>query len=216
VKLAWANPELTRQIPMYAVPGNGPKAQRLSGELGGGVAVLTEANRLGATFDNLAEGATAAGKRPEDINFIWWVNTSISRDWDKVREHLAPRLASSIRHRYYDFRRGALTEEELGLDVEVAQRVAEEYKFLEHATAGAEHGKLLARVPDAVWKDGQLVGTPDEVLQQLQQTLTQYPQIRQVVLHMPVSTPRLRREEILETFARDVRPRLNGPTTYSP
>jgi 5,10-methylenetetrahydromethanopterin reductase len=213
VKLAWADPELTRQIPMYAVPGTGPKAQRLSGELGGGVAVLTDATRLGATFENLAEGARQAGKRPEDIDFIWWANTSISHDWDKVREHLAPRLASSIRHLYYDFRRGALTEEQLGLDVEVARRVAEEYRFLDHATAGAEHGKLLDAIPDAVWKQGQLVGTPDDVRRQLQQTLATYPQIRQVVLHMPVSTPRLRREDILETFASEVRPRLNDPSS---
>lgn len=207
IKLAWSNPELTRRIPMYAVPGTGPKGQTLAGELGHGVGLFCRSTHLRAGLDRVAEGAARVGKSLKEMDLIWWVSASISNDWDRVREHLAPRLANSIRHRYYDYRRGAVTEEELGLDVAVARRVAEEYNFLEHATPGA-HARLLDRVPERVWKEGMLVGTPEEVAQELRQTLARHPEIKQVVLHLPVATPRLSIEDVLEGFATKVRPRL--------
>jgi hypothetical protein len=117
-------------------------------------------------------------------------------------------MASSLRHNYYDYKRGGLKEDELPVPVEFARRIAEEYNFLEHATAEAHHGKLLDQVPDKVFKEV-LAGTPHEVAAVIRQALESYPEIAEVVLHIPVGTGRLSVADVLRNFATKVRPLLN-------
>jgi alkanesulfonate monooxygenase SsuD/methylene tetrahydromethanopterin reductase-like flavin-dependent oxidoreductase (luciferase family) len=208
IKLAWSDPKLTRQIPMYAVPGSGPKGLALGGELGQGVVLHCEVDEVRAKLDHIAEGAARIGKSLNDLRIIWWPTTSIDEDWGKVREHLSARMASSLRHNYYDYKRGGLKEEDLPVPVELARRIAEEYNFLEHATAGAEHGKLLEHVPDKVFKQV-LAGTPQEVAAVVHRVVDSYPEIGQVVLHVPVGTQRLPVADVLRNFATKVKPLLN-------
>jgi 5,10-methylenetetrahydromethanopterin reductase len=208
IKLAWSDARLTSKIPLYAVPGRGPKALALSGELGEGVVLHCEGDVISDRMKAIAAGAARAGKSLKDLDIIWWVTTSISSAWDKVREHLAPRMASSMRHYYYDFKAGLFKDNELPVPVDLARRIAEEYDFLDHATAGAGHGKLLDEVPDTVFRRGHLAGTPREVAEILGRTLDTYPEISRVVLHIPPGTPRLSMEDILKSFATEVKPLL--------
>ncbi len=208
IKLAWSDPNLTRQIPMYAVPGNGPKGLALAGELGQGVVLHSEVHEIKAKLNHIAEGAARIGKSLKDLRIIWWPTTSIDEDWGKVREHLSARMASTLRHAYYDYKRGGIKEEEMPVPVEFARRIAEEYNFLEHATAEAHHGKLLDQVPDKVFKQ-LLAGSPQEVAAVLRQVLDSYPEIEQVVLHIPVGTQRLGVADVIRNFAAKVKPLLN-------
>jgi 5,10-methylenetetrahydromethanopterin reductase len=208
IKLAWSDPELTRQIQMYAVPGNGPKGLALAGELGQGVVLHCEVHEIKAQLNIIAEGAARLGKTLKDLRIIWWPTASIDEDWGKVREHLTARMASTLRHAYYDYKRGAVKEDEMPVPVEFARRIAEEYNFLEHATAEAHHGKLLDQVPDKVFKQV-LAGSPEEVAPIIRQTLESYPEIEQVVLHIPVGTGRLSVADVLRNFTTKVRPLLN-------
>jgi 5,10-methylenetetrahydromethanopterin reductase len=208
IKLAWSNPQLTSQIPLYSVPG-GPKGLELAGELGEGAVLLVREHELKESLQHLAEGARRVGKGLRDLDLIWWVTTCISNDWDKVREYLAPRVASNLRHSYYDYKRGTIREDELPAPLELTRRIAEEYNFLEHATAGAEHSKLLDRLPDDVFKRGLVAGSPREAAAIIRRVVETYPEIRQVVLHIPVGTPRLSLVDVLRTFATEVKPLLS-------
>jgi 5,10-methylenetetrahydromethanopterin reductase len=208
IRLAWSDSALTQQIPLYSVPGNGPKSTRLAGELGEGVVLYTEEEELDRHFEWVAEGAALAGRKLEDIPFIWWAKASISDDWEAIKEHLAPRLASGIRHKYYDYKRGSRTADDVGIPIDLAQRVAEEYNFLEHATADVHHGHLLDEIPNHVWKQGILAGTPEEAAETINRVTSKYPQIKEVVLHFPVATKRVTIESMLELFATRSVPRL--------
>lgn len=208
VRLAYSNPELTRLIPMYSVPGNGPKSTRLAGELGHGIVLYTEAQELDRHFEWVAQGAAERGKGSDDVAFIWWAPASIADDWGAVKEHMAPRLASRIRHKYYDYKRGSRAEADIGVPVELAARIANEYDFLEHATADVKHGHLLDEVPDELWREGIVSGTPEEAATQLNRVLGKYPQIQEVVLHFPVATEKVTIESMLELFTRRTRPLL--------
>ncbi|MBI2988249.1 MAG: LLM class flavin-dependent oxidoreductase [Deltaproteobacteria bacterium] len=208
VKLAWSDARLTRQIPLYVVPGGGPKGLTLAGELGQGVVLHSEEEEIAERMGHIASGAKKAGKTLKDVDIIWWPTASISDDWSKVREHLAPRIASGIRHAYYDYKRGSIQKERLPVPLELARQVAEEYNFLEHATAGAEHSKLLDQVPDKVFREGHLAGSPREVAETVRRVVDTYPEIRQVVLHIPVGTARLSLGDILRSFATEVKPLL--------
>jgi len=208
IKLAWSDSALTRQIPMYAVPGGGPKGLALGGELGQGVVLHCEVSEIRAKLNHIAEGAARIGKSLKDLRIIWWPTVSIDEDWGKVREHLSARMASTLRHAYYDYKRGVTREDELPVPVDFARRIAEEYNFLEHATAEAHHGKLLDQVPDKVFKQ-LLAGSPQEVAAVLRQVLDSYPIIEQVVLHIPVGTKRLGAADVIRNFASKVKPLLN-------
>ena len=208
IKLAWSDSALTRQIPMYAVPGGGPKGLALGGELGQGVVLHCEVSEIRAKLNHIAEGAARIGKSLKDLRIIWWPTVSIDEDWGKVREHLSARMASTLRHAYYDYKRGVTREDELPVPVDFARRIAEEYNFLEHATAEAHHGKLLDQVPDKVFKQ-LLAGSPQEVAAVLRQVLDSYPEIEQVVLHIPVGTKRLGAADVIRNFAKKVKPLLN-------
>jgi 5,10-methylenetetrahydromethanopterin reductase len=208
IKLAWSDAQLTRQVPLYSVPG-GPKGMELAGELGEGAVLLCREHEIKENLQHLSEGAKRAGKTLKDLDIIWWVTTCIDNDWDKVREYLAPRVASNLRHSYYDYKRGIVREDELPAPLELTRRIAEEYNFLEHATAGAEHGRLLDSLPDDVFKRGLVAGSPREAADVIRRVVETYPAIRQVVLHIPVGTPRLSLVDVLRTFARDVKPLLS-------
>lgn len=207
VKLAWADAQLTSQIPIYPVPGGGPKGLTLAGELSHRVVLHCSEQEISGKLGHIVSGAERAGRNLQDLDIIWWPTASISNDWTKIREHLSPRIASSLRHDYYDYRRGVLREDELPIPVEFARHIAEEYNFLEHASASAKHGKLLDRLPDEIFKR-YLVGSPREVAGAIRRALDAYPEIHQVVLHIPVGTPRLSLEDILRAFATEVRPLL--------
>jgi 5,10-methylenetetrahydromethanopterin reductase len=212
VKLAWADPELTRQIPVYSVPGSGPKTQLLAGELGLGVILYCTESELDGRLARVAEGAARVGKRLEDLYVSWWVHTSISDDWEAIKEHLSSRMSSGLRHRWYLYKQGAISEEELGVAPEIARHFGEEYNFLEHASAMPEHSRVLfEQIPDRVWRGeelaggGRLIGTAAEAAEILQRGLRREI-IREVVAVIPPPTRKQTYEGVVERLARQVLP----------
>lgn len=216
VKIAWIDVEKSRRIPVFPVPG-GPRAHVLSGELvargfGHGVVVYCTVPELEERLQRVNEGASKAGKTLADLPILWFVQTSISKDQKDVKEHMASRFASGMRHKYYDYKRGDITAEQLGVSVELARRFAEEYEFTSHATPGSQHARLIDLVPEEVWLGplgigGRAAGTPEQALQVLRRGL-QHKEIGHVVLVLPPPGPavRLTNEQIMETFAKEVRP----------
>lgn len=217
VRIAWIDVEKTRPIPVLPVPG-GPRAHRLCGELfasgfGAGVIVYCVEPLLKTRLEEVREGAAKTGKGARNIPITWFVQASISGNLREVKEHLASRFASNMRHRYYDYKRGDLTDEQLGIPVDLARRFAEDYEFTDHATALSGHAKLIEEVSEEVWRGplgigGRLAGTPDQALQVLRKGL-QHEEIQEVVLVLPPPGPavRLGNEEIMKTFVKEVMPR---------
>jgi 5,10-methylenetetrahydromethanopterin reductase len=213
LKLAWADPELTRQIPLYTCPGQGPKSQGLAGELGCPVVVLCDAHELPRAIAQINAGAAKFGKTAKDLGISWWAHTSISDDWDAVKEHMQSPLSIRIRHHYYDYKRGSRPESDLLVDPETARQIAEGYNFLEHATSKAEHSQVLLSLPDEQWKHllrGKMAGSPEEVAERIRQTVEQYEEIFEVVMYLHVDSPRLTSSQVIKTFAERVRPLLTA------
>ncbi len=85
IKLVWANPEATREIPL-SVQGHGPKSQQLAGEMGYPLGVACEVQRLGRVIEQVKTGASKAGRPPEGIELRWSGKTSICNVWQVINE----------------------------------------------------------------------------------------------------------------------------------
>jgi alkanesulfonate monooxygenase SsuD/methylene tetrahydromethanopterin reductase-like flavin-dependent oxidoreductase (luciferase family) len=124
-----------------------------------------------------------------------------------------------IRHHYYDYKRGSRPASDLLVDPEMARQNAEGYNFLEHATAQAGHARVLEDLPDDKWKDllrGKLAGRAEDVAAQIRRTLEEHGEIFEVVMYLHVDSPRLKSEQVIESFATRVRPLLNEQVASSP
>jgi alkanesulfonate monooxygenase SsuD/methylene tetrahydromethanopterin reductase-like flavin-dependent oxidoreductase (luciferase family) len=210
VRLAWADPAVTRQIPLYVQVSAGPRVQRLAGELGHPVSLSLALHRFPGALQRMREGAAAAGRAFEQTPLSWWSEVCVSEDFEVIKEHQVELVATRIRG---DLRRALAEDEaEIGADVEVARQLTERYNPLQHGDPRASYAQLLMESPDAMWRkwlEGRLVGTPDEVVATLRQAL-EYEQVCEVIVGPRQPTARLSVEQLLETFARQVRPRVEA------
>ena len=209
IKLTWANPGLAQGIQL-SVQAHGPKGQRMAGELGVVAGFSSELPRLDQCINHVAEGRTKAGGNMADMKVRWSIPTSLSDQWEAIKEHRLTRVATFIRERYDRYRQGAITAEELPVDADLARQINEGYQYLEHASTRASHAEVLLTYPDDAWRRwlyGSLAGTPEDVLPVLRDGL-RHACIEEVVLDLHVSTERLSVESMMETFARRVRPFL--------
>lgn len=209
IKLVWADPSITRQIHLSIV-SHGPNGQQLAGELGYPLGVATELQRLGQCIEQVKTGARRGGNPVQDIRLRWSGQTTITDDWQVIKEHRLSQISTFIRERYRLYLHGGMGAEEMPVDVDLARRIAEDYDWLEHASAQARHGKMLMDYPDDEWRKwlkGQFVGKPEEVIQVIREGL-KHECIQEVVLGLHVSTERLSVEQNMEAFAKRVRPFL--------
>ncbi len=209
IKLVWANPEATRKIPL-SIQGHGPKSQQLAGEMGYPLGVACEVQRLGQVIEQIKTGAAKARRPVEGIELRWSGQTSISNDWQVIKEQRLSQIATLIRERYRMYQRGAMGAEDVPVELELAKQITEGYQWLEHASAGASHARRLLDYPDDQWRQwlkGQFIGTPQEVREVVREGL-KHDCIQEVVLGLHVSTEQLSVEQNMEAFAKRVRPFL--------
>jgi alkanesulfonate monooxygenase SsuD/methylene tetrahydromethanopterin reductase-like flavin-dependent oxidoreductase (luciferase family) len=206
VNLVWANPGRTRQVRLFVHAG-GPKGQRQAGEIGCAVELPVTVAELPAAMDRVKAGAAEAG-RTGDIEVCWWRSVSISNDWKAIKEHMAASMSMNLANSYRSFRQGAIREEELGVDIELARRVAEVYDPVEHATSNSRAAQIVMQQPDEVWKElikTSLIGTPELVAERIREALRKAP-ISDIVISPRLSTEHMPVEKIMEIFAAQVRP----------
>jgi alkanesulfonate monooxygenase SsuD/methylene tetrahydromethanopterin reductase-like flavin-dependent oxidoreductase (luciferase family) len=210
VKLAWADPAASRQVRLYVQVSAGPRVQRLAGELGYPISLSLALHRFPEALRRMREGAASAGRSFDDTPLSWWSEVCISDDFEVIKEHQVELVATRIRG---DLRRPPDAGEvvsEIGANAALARQLAEAYNPLQHGDPRAPYAQMLMASPDEMWREwlkGRLVGTPSEVVATLRQAL-EHEQICEVIVGPRQPTARLSVEQILETFARQVRPRV--------
>ena len=210
VKLVWADPSLTRQITLYPQIGSGPRSQRLAGELGHPVSLSVPLHEVPEALVRIGEGAEARGGSREEVRVSWWSNLSVSHDWQAIKEHQLETVATRLRSDPVRFAQGVLKSEEPGADQDLVRRLSEAYDPLDHGNPAAPYAQMLMECSDDLWREwlkGRLVGTPDEVLGTLRHAL-QPNEVFEVIVGPRQTTPRMSVEQIMETFAREVRPHV--------
>jgi alkanesulfonate monooxygenase SsuD/methylene tetrahydromethanopterin reductase-like flavin-dependent oxidoreductase (luciferase family) len=121
-------------------------------------------------------------------------------------------MSMNIAGRYRSFCQGAIREQELGVDLELARRVAEAYDPVEHATRDSRAARIVMQQSDEVWKElikTSLIGTPELVAGRIREALRIAP-ISDVVISPRLSTEHMPVERIMEIFARQVRPLVSA------
>ncbi len=207
MKLMWANPEHTRQIRLFVHAG-GPKGQLQAGEMGYPVELPVDAPELPEALERVKTGAVKAGRSDRKIEVCWWRSVSTSNDWQAIKEHMAASMSMNIASRYRSFCQGAIGEEELGVEMELARRVAEVYDPVEHATSNSRSAQIVLEQSDEVWNElikSSLIGTPEVVAERIREALRTTP-ICEIVISPRLSTRHMPVDTIMETFARQVRP----------
>jgi 5,10-methylenetetrahydromethanopterin reductase len=187
-----------RRVPIYAA-GSGPRMLTAAGRVGDGaimyVGVRPDILRAGLAC--VAAGARAAGKEPADLDLAIWVPMSVGHDRALARDHVRGRVASALRH--------PLPVPFSVEDQAAVLRVREEYDAFRHATASAEHRRL---VPDHLVDLMALAGTPEEVRERVRQIMT-VPEIdRLIVLPQAPGEGFIAREHHFTLFAEEVMARV--------
>ncbi len=211
LKLVWATPERTRQVCLYVHAG-GPRGQHQAGEMGYPVTIPGQPQKLPEALKRINAGAATIGKTVQELGVCWWATMAISDDWEAIKEHMAASLSVNMRRRYQDFLQGDLGADELGVEMELARSINQEFSHVEHAISGSRPAQLLLEQPDELWKEWlkpYLAGTPEKIVERLRQAL-QHEAISEVVVQPRLSTERLPVEAVMEAFAKQVRPFLSG------
>jgi 5,10-methylenetetrahydromethanopterin reductase len=201
IRLQFLDASSLPRVPLYIAAG-GPKALAQACKLADHVIVHSGAGdfRLGKAMDLVRNGIQAAGKDPASVEIIWWTHASIDENWENVKNHYRPRVAGKFRHM-------SLAEfEELGihLDPETVQRAKQSYNFVDHATAGAAHSVTAELIPESVWQELALLGSPEACYQTVRRGLERHPDISHVVINPPPPGFGLTYESIMEKFAAGV------------
>lgn len=210
-KLVWATPERTRQVRLFVHAG-GPRGQRQAGEMGYPIELPVSVPELPGALERVHAGAAKAGRKARDIELCWWRSISISDDWQAIKEHMAASMSMNIANSYRSFCRGAMREEDLGVDIELARRVAEVYDPVEHATRNSRAAEIVMQQPDEVWKElikTSLIGTAEVVAERIREALRKAP-FSEIVVSPRLSTEQMPVEKIMEIFAGRVRPLVSS------
>jgi 5,10-methylenetetrahydromethanopterin reductase len=179
-----------RPVPVY-LAATGPKMLRLAGRVADGVILgfLTDARQIRAGLEEIVKGAAEVGRSLESFQKIGWIPCSISPDGKRAREDAKIHVARHLLHSF---------PVELDVDLEVIACIRAAYDYEEHMVMGAKHADL---VPDELVERFALVGTPTDVLRQTRALLDTG------INHLTI-VPRGDKKYIIDTFAREIMPRL--------
>ena len=211
LKLVWATPERSSQVRLFAHAG-GPKGQRQAGEMGYGVELPVGQDELPKALERVNAGAATAGRTVGDREVCWWgVGTIwLSDDWRTVKEPLAAGLSMRFNGRYRLLLEGRITEDDLGVDVDVARRVYELYDHVQHSVSTSPAAQFLLHQPDEMWQEWfktTLVGRPEEVADRIRPAIKNEA-VSEIVFSPRLSTERVSVEDVMEHFAKELRPLL--------
>ena len=187
-----------RRIPIYAA-GSGPRMLTTAGRVGDGAIMYcgVRPDILQAGLACLDSGAREAGKRLEDVDVAIWAPMSVGRDRALARDHVRGRVASALRH--------PLPVPFSDEDQAAVDRVRKEYDAFQHATAAAEHRRL---VPDHLVDLMALAGTPEEVRERVHHVMTVPEITRIIVLPQAPGEGFIAREHHFTLFAEEVMARV--------
>jgi 5,10-methylenetetrahydromethanopterin reductase len=140
-------------VPVY-VAASAPKILELTGRIADGCIMLvgTDPSFVRGGLDRIAAGASAAGRRLEDLHIVLWTPTAIdqedgTRARDLVRAHVARVV---IRPLPFDIP----ASDQAHID-----HIRETYDYYHHMDTEADHADL---VPDSLVDRFALAGTPDQ------------------------------------------------------
>jgi 5,10-methylenetetrahydromethanopterin reductase len=195
-RMVWL--ERPRPIPIYAA-GSGPRMLAAAGRVGDGAIMYVgvRPDILRAGLERVAEGAREAGRRAEDLDIAIWAPMSVGRDRALARDHVRGRVASALRH--------PLPVPFTAEDEAAVLRVRREYDAFQHATAAAQHRRL---VPDHLVDLMALAGTPEEVRERVRQVMAVPGIDRIIVLPQAPGQGFIAREDHFTLFAEEVMARL--------
>jgi 5,10-methylenetetrahydromethanopterin reductase len=201
IKVKFVDPNNPPQVPIYIATG-GPQSLRVAAQIADGVIIHNGPNEemIRRSLEIVREGAAEVGKKLSDLKIVWWAHTSIGPDWQAVKEHARPKIASKFRQR----KSVDLTELGVPLDEATRRQAREAYNFLEHATAGAAHGRVADLIPEPIWRELSLLGTGEEARERVERITERFPEIDEVVINPPVPGFGLTYESIMQEFAQAV------------
>lgn len=151
-------------LPVY-IATTGPKTLATAGRVADGAVFYGDQDRIEWALEQVAEGARAAGRNPEDVEF--WVATAgeIADTKDEAIDSLRHTLAASL---HFQGKHGAL--EEYSDDVaNRIRRLSEDYRPDLHNTFDNPHNANLIDEYDLrdVVENRPIAGTPSQVCEQL-------------------------------------------------
>jgi 5,10-methylenetetrahydromethanopterin reductase len=201
IKIKFIDPKHPPKVPIYVATG-GPQSLRVAAQIGDGVIVHNGPNEemIRRSLEIVRSGAAEVGRKLSDMPIVWWSHTSIGPDWQAVKEHARPKIASKFRQR----KTVDLSELGADLDEETRRKAKEAYNFLEHATAGASHGYVADLIPEPIWRELSLLGTGAEARERVERIVDRFPEITEVVINPPVPGYGLTYESIMSEFAEAV------------
>jgi 5,10-methylenetetrahydromethanopterin reductase len=195
-KMVWLG--RPRRIPIYAA-GSGPRMLTTAGKVGDGAIMYcgVRPDVLRAGLACLENGARDAGKRLDALDVAIWAPMSVGHDRALARDHVRGRVASALRH--------PLPVPFSVEDRAAVDRVRKEYDAFQHATAAAEHRRL---VPDHLVDLMALAGTPEEVRERVRHVMTVPEITRIIVLPQAPGEGFIEREHHFTLFAEEVMARV--------
>ena len=201
IRVQFVDPVNPPRIPIYVATG-GRQSLRVAAQIADGVIIHNGPNEemVRRSLEIVQEGAAEVGRDIRDLAIVWWAHTSIGRDWQAVKEHARPKIASKFRQR----KSVSLDELGVNLDEDTRRRALEAYNFLDHASAVASHGHVADLIPEPLWREVSLIGTAEEARERVQRIVDRFPEITDVVLNPPVPGFGITYESIMEEFAQAV------------
>jgi probable F420-dependent oxidoreductase len=202
LQLTWVRPELP-PIEMH-VAGYGPKVLAIAGRLGDGVIIqLADPDIIQWTMKTARDAAEQAGRDPAQLKCIVCAPSHISDDIADAREQVRwfPAMVSNhVRDLIARY----------GADGSVVPRALTDYvpaetgyDYDEHSRVGARHG---AFVSDKICDRFCVLGTPDQAVEKLREL--ESIGVDQFNIYLMTQG----QEETLETYGREILPRLAGVT----
>ncbi len=196
-----------RPVPVWLAAG-GPRTLRMAGGVADGVFIRvgTHPANLRRAVSLLQEGATEAGRDPDDVAIAVIVHTAATQDPAEIRA-----LARAMAAGFYEYSPALFTQagfEWNGADIEeLRSRIWPDFH---HAADLVEAGDLVGFLPDEVADSFSFCGSPSEIAERLAAVLAAVPQTSIVVPH-PIPTPRFGGSiEFVRWFAEQVAPSVGA------
>jgi 5,10-methylenetetrahydromethanopterin reductase len=196
-RMSWIDGPVATPVHIGA---SGPRMTRTAGRVADGAILLQGVSPefVARGLANVAEGASAAGKKISDVEVSCWTPVGLDASRDAALAQVRARAAAAIKNADPDWFEG---EERA-----YVQRLRQEYDPARHASPSSPHS---AAVPASLIERYAIAGTPEEFRTQLARLLAQ-PGIDRVILNPQVAGPgALPVDALLRGLARDVLPHVS-------
>lgn len=159
-----------RRVPVY-LAADGPRTRQLAGRVADGVLLASgiSPDEVARCLADLATGAKAGGRRPEDLDVWWLVKANVADSRERAVDEIKMALAASANRAFRFVRAGVPTYLEPAI-AELQRR----YDPHRHESVAADgNGRLLQRpeLTDFLAERFAFAGTPDDCAAQVQRAV---------------------------------------------